>query len=328
MNDDTARALLTHLSLFSGIGGLDLAAEWAGFTSVGQCESADYPTRILEKHWPNVPRWRDIRTLTKESFHERTGKTTVDLISGGYPCQPFSIAGKRRGDADDRYLWPEMSRVIGELRPTWVVGENVDGVIHMGLDDALADLEGSGYEARAFVLPACGVGAYHRRYRVAIVGHAKHNGSSASTLCGSHLDDAGGGKKRAFQTIESQRAGITRGLQTMANPACAFCEWGMSKACGWQDRFSNGCWGKSGGYAITSGMGDTSHGLPGWVARPVDAWACDWDSIPRTGNGTKNRKNQLIALGNAVVPQQFYPIFHCIAMLERQFRSTKDGDFI
>ena len=170
--------MLTHLSLFSGIGGLDLAAEAAGFVTVGQCEWADYPTKILEKHWPDVPRWRDIRTLTKESFYERTGLRTVDVVSGGFPCQPFSVAGKRGGKDDDRYLWPEMCRVIHELRPTWVVGENVPGIVNLALDEVLADLEAEGYESQCFNIPACGVDAPHKRHRIAILAHAVNGGGT------------------------------------------------------------------------------------------------------------------------------------------------------
>ena len=184
---------LTHLSLFSGIGGLDLAAEWAGFRTVGQCEWADYPRSVLEKHWPGLPRWRDIRTLTGDDFFAKTGLRTVTVLSGGFPCQPFSTAGKRRGKEDDRYLWPEMLRVISEIRPSWVVGENVAGIVSMALDTALSDLESIGYACQAFVIPACAVDAPHRRDRVAIVAHcgsiglqaerAEHQATGVAGIC-------------------------------------------------------------------------------------------------------------------------------------------------
>lgn len=215
---------MTHLSLFSGIGWLDLAAESAGFVTVGQCEWADYPTRVLEKHWPDVPRWRDIRTLTKESFYERTGLRTVDVISGGFPCQPFSVAGKRRGKEDDRYLWPEMLRVVREIRPLWVVGENVSGLVRDAIDEILESLDQAGYTARAYAFKACEVGALFAGERIAIVA-ASNNRSTAlwrntqfsADDCAARCRNYHGGRTQEFDTgkwrqIESRPYGVAHGI--------------------------------------------------------------------------------------------------------------------
>jgi len=148
---------LTHLSLFTGIGGFDLAAAWTGFKTVGQVEQDPYALRVLRRRFGReIPRWTDIRDLSADDFKRRTGIDSPTLISGGFPCQPFSCAGKREGKEDDRYIWPEMLRVVRELRPSWMVGENVAGFANMALESCCSDLEDEGYTVRAFLIPAAG----------------------------------------------------------------------------------------------------------------------------------------------------------------------------
>ena len=162
---------LTHISLFTGIGGIDLAAEAAGFETIAQVERDNYCRRVLARHWPGVPRFDDVRAVTADALGS-AGVGRPTLVSGGFPCQPFSCAGKRRGADDDRFLWPEMCRIVSELRPTWVLGENVAGFVGMALDDCASDLERLGYAVRAFVVPAAGVGAPHQRARCFIVANS------------------------------------------------------------------------------------------------------------------------------------------------------------
>lgn len=162
---------LRVLDLFSGIGGFSLGLERAGMATAAFCEIDPYCRRVLARHWPGVPQYDDIRTLTaRRLHHDRI--PPIDLICGGYPCQPFSVAGRQRGEHDPRHLWPEMHRVIRELGPRWVVCENVPGHIELGLDAVLDELEALGYTAWTFVIPACAVGAPHWRDRLWIVAHA------------------------------------------------------------------------------------------------------------------------------------------------------------
>ena len=158
----------THLDLFSGIGGFALAAKWNGYRTVGFCDNEPYAQAVLKKHWPEVPCHKDIREVRGELY------AGVTLLTGGFPCQPFSVAMRshRKGKEDVRYLWPEMLRVIQEARPTWIIGENVVGIANLALDQVCIDLEGEGYEVEPIIIPACSVGANHKRDRIWIVANS------------------------------------------------------------------------------------------------------------------------------------------------------------
>lgn len=152
-------------SLFTGIGGLDLGLERAGMTCAWQVEIDDYCNRVLAKHWPSVPRLKDVREAGKHNL------PPVDLIAGGFPCQPVSLAGRRLGQADERWLWPEFARIIRELRPRYALLENVPGLLVSGMDSVLGDLAACGYDAEWDCIPAEAVGAPHKRHRVFIVAY-------------------------------------------------------------------------------------------------------------------------------------------------------------
>ena len=164
---------LTHLSLFSGIGGMDLAAEMAGFKTVGQCEFADFPNEILKKHWPNIPKWKDVRELTGESFREKTGGCTPTVVSGGFPCQPHSVAGKHLASDDERDLWHELFRVFRETNAKWLVGENVAGLLTSEngrfFGRVIRDLAEMGCSAWWYCFPAYSCGAKFKGERISIV---------------------------------------------------------------------------------------------------------------------------------------------------------------
>jgi len=209
--------MLRHLDLFSGIGGFSLGMEaTGGFETVAFCEIEKFPRKILKKHWPHVKQYKDIKELTNEQL-ETDGIIPIDIITGGYPCQPFSVAGSQRGEKDKRHLWPEMFRLVKECRPTWVIGENVSGHIKLGLDTVLQDLESQGYAVRAFSISASSVGANHKRERVWIVGHSQYNGSSSSTKSRSFKETSNNNQERKNQTSELAGAGRSNGGANVEN---------------------------------------------------------------------------------------------------------------
>ena len=158
--------ILKHGSLFSGIGGFDLASEWMGWKNIFQCEIDEFCNKVLDKNFPNTIKYKDIKQFNGYEYRDK-----LDVLTGGFPCQPFSTAGKQKGAEDDRSLWFEMFRIIKEIRPTYVIGENVNGIVKMELDNIWVDLESEGYTVETFNIPACSVSAAHIRKRIWIVAY-------------------------------------------------------------------------------------------------------------------------------------------------------------
>ena len=293
--------MLRVLDLFSGIGGFSLGLErTGGYKTIAFCEYEKFPRSILKKHWPDVPCFPDVRTLKGSDIDG-----PIDVICGGYPCQPFSTAGQRRGKEDDRHLWPEFSRLVDELRPTWIIGENVAGHISMGLDDVLSDLEGQGYAARAFVIPACAVAAPHRRDRVWIVAH--RNNVAGQTMRRQRADTSlqgferrngrVGGKANAGRKVTVRKAGKYSGALAHADHA------------GLQGRAETGDLGgkRARGNEQPERCADLSGAV--WLPEP---------DVGRVANGVPRRVDRLKALGNAVVPQIPQMIGNAILEAERE----------
>ena len=195
---------MRHGSLFSGIGGFDLAAEWMGWENVFHCEWNKFGQQVLHYYWPKAICYEDI-TKTDFSIH----RGTIDIISGGFPCQPYSSAGKRLGKEDERHLWPQMLRAIREIQPRWVVGENVRGLTNWNgglvFDEVQADLEAEGYEVTPFLLPACAVNAPHRRDRIWFIAYSNKYSKGPSRKSGSVESDWGEGHLQQKQRGEQAK---------------------------------------------------------------------------------------------------------------------------
>lgn len=331
---------MRFVSLCSGIGGIDLAAEMAGMEIVGQVEIDDYCRAVLAKHWPEVPRLRDLKEMRGDEFG------AIDVLAGGIPCQPWSVAGQQRGAADDRHLWPAMRRIIARQRPTWVVVENVSGFARLALDDVCTDLDFLFYAVTAFMVPAAAIGAPHLRERVFVVAYASDRqrqgteclpqgwhalpesdtGHAVSGRCAPVADAT----RRARQRQASRDTGhAAQRRQDVSDPERQGLAFGDKRSA--RDTLTESA-GVSTGQAQPRMGGDTD-GLSGRLdgacrlAAPRHPWPAGpherqhaWEPPRTTTEKIAHRAARLKALGNAVVPQQVYPILAAIVAVEREQR--------
>jgi DNA (cytosine-5)-methyltransferase 1 len=302
----TCYASLTHGSLFSGIGGFDLASEWMGWKNVFHCEWNDFGKRILKYYWPNAISYDDI---TKTDFTIHRGK--IDILTGGFPCQPYSVAGKRKGKEDERHLWPEMLRAIREIEPKYIVGENVYGLTNWNgglvFEEVQTDLENAGYEVQAYILPACSVNAPHRRDRVWFVAY------SGNKRCNNGGDNR---QERCFQNdirITEEDKPKRNGRKCGIREACTIDSNPDNQGLQRSENIRSIGKSRENGNKFFTGL------LPSnWEKFPTQSPICNGnDGLPTELDGitvSKWRIESIKSGGNAIVPQVALQIFKAVAM--------------
>lgn len=308
---------MKHGSLFSGIGGFDLAAEWMGWENAFHCEWNEFGQKVLHYYWPNAESYGDI---TKTDFTKWRG--TIDIVTGGFPCQPYSSAGKRRGKEDDRHLWPEMLRAIREIAPKYIVGENVLGLTNwnggMVFNEVYSDLEAEGYDVQAVVIPAAGKNAPHGRDRVWFVAHANGRGIQSEQNLRQEIPskewtnsygiqwNASDSHSHGFQRINSEHEKYTS--KTWINAFNDFEQASFADSTSKRRGQNNG--------AGKSRLADKKSSVYDWQNFPTQSPICGGDDgLPTELDGItfpKWRAESVKAYGNAIVPQVAYEIFKAI----------------
>ena len=288
---------MNHGSLFSGIGGFDLAAEWMGWNNIFHCEWNEFGKKVLHHYWPNAIQYHDI---TKTDFTIHRGR--IDILTGGFPCQPYSSAGKRLGKDDERHLWPEMLRAIREIQPRWIVGENVLGLTNWNgglvFHEVQVDLEAAGYEVQPFVLPACAVNAPHRRDRVWFVAYRNSIRLEHTAEGGNIQSRTGKAQSKGSEFAEPIETNGGNGDATNTKVPGGEGE----RKCESGEIQSNG----RGSQAVSTVFNNF----------PTQSPICGGDDgLPRELDGitfSKWRAESIKAYGNAVVPQVVFQIFKAI----------------
>jgi DNA (cytosine-5)-methyltransferase 1 len=289
---------MTHASLFSGIGGFDLAAEWMGWENLFHCEWNPFGQQVLKHHFPKSISYNDI-TKTDFSIH----RGSIDILTGGFPCQPYSSAGKRLGKEDERHLFPEMLRTIEEVEPTWVVGENVLGIVNWGgglvFEEVQTDLENKGYEVQAYILPACGKNAPHKRERTWFIAHSKLHKNKHTNNGGSKQEEGNIWRENERNVSNTYNS---NGITTNSNSTRVYKQHIASES-NKENKFSRSSFERR-DFSRFPSKPPICGGDDG-ISRELDRITF-----------SKWRNESLKAYGNAIVPQVAYEIFKAIEKFE------------